>query len=213
MNTIGLDTVKRVFSLFFPQTFTGLQKECDWPSGPQYGAMHCKSTQINGNNSTLDAHHYTDGVLGENCLGYLTKSRHCTDRTPHATGPPPRPTSSECCLLVWYCNVLFNAGRRPWTTTGPSGGLLINGFDPEFECVNSILGHKHNTHSHTHSHTYSRIHSGVVSTKPRVWQAKWIDSSHYHRVVVVSLTSVNRGLNTLQTSYTRIHCYAQGLKL
>lgn len=32
---------------------------------PQLRAMHCKSTKINGNNSTLDAHHYPDGVLGE----------------------------------------------------------------------------------------------------------------------------------------------------
>ena len=141
--------------------------------------MHCKSTQINGNNSTLDAHHYTDGVLGENCLGYLTKSRHCTDRTPHATGPPPPPTSSECCLLDWHCNVLFNVGRQPWTTTGPSGGLLINGFNPECECVNSILIHKHNTHSHTYSRIHSlyvthnvHAHSGVISAKLRVWQAK-----------------------------------------
>lgn len=32
---------------------------------PQLRAMHCKSTKIDGNNSTLDAHHYPDGVLGE----------------------------------------------------------------------------------------------------------------------------------------------------
>lgn len=32
---------------------------------PQLRAAHCKSTKINGNNSTLDAHHYPDGVLGE----------------------------------------------------------------------------------------------------------------------------------------------------
>lgn len=32
---------------------------------PQLRAMCCRSTKINGNNSTLDAHHYPDGVLGE----------------------------------------------------------------------------------------------------------------------------------------------------
>lgn len=32
---------------------------------PQLRAMHWKSTKINGNNSTLDTHHYPDGVLGE----------------------------------------------------------------------------------------------------------------------------------------------------
>lgn len=32
---------------------------------PQLRAMHCKSAKINGSNSTLDAHHYPDGVLGE----------------------------------------------------------------------------------------------------------------------------------------------------
>lgn len=32
---------------------------------PQLRAMHCKSNKINGNNSTLDAHHYPDGVLGD----------------------------------------------------------------------------------------------------------------------------------------------------
>lgn len=32
---------------------------------PQLRAMRCRSTKINGSNSTLDAHHYPDGVLGE----------------------------------------------------------------------------------------------------------------------------------------------------
>lgn len=32
---------------------------------PQLRAMHRRSTKIDDNNSTLDAHHYPDGVLGE----------------------------------------------------------------------------------------------------------------------------------------------------
>ncbi|GAA6103028.1 uncharacterized [Tachysurus ichikawai] len=42
------------------QTFTVLQSETDWPSGLQ--EVHCKNSEISGSDSTLDAHHYTDGV-------------------------------------------------------------------------------------------------------------------------------------------------------
>lgn len=34
----------------------------------------CRSTKTNGNSSTLDAHHYPDGVVGERRTGHLTTS-------------------------------------------------------------------------------------------------------------------------------------------
>lgn len=44
------------------------KKEVEWKRAtiwPQLWAMHCRSTKINENSSTLHAHHYPDGVFAE----------------------------------------------------------------------------------------------------------------------------------------------------
>lgn len=76
---------------FIPSNNTTKKKKkaAKWDGGtiwPQLKAMHCRSTKINDSNSTLDAHHYPDGVLGE--LNRppnqeQTQHRHCSNTTAH----------------------------------------------------------------------------------------------------------------------------------
>lgn len=80
---------------------------------PQLRAMRCRSTKINGNNSTLDAHHYPDGVLGDG-VGHLTASRDGTD-----SDQTPPPNSMILAVYFRSSDRAENGPLRP-SATEPS---------------------------------------------------------------------------------------------
>lgn len=84
------------------------KKAAEWDGAtiwPQLKAMHCRSTKINDNNSTLDAHHYPDGVLGELHRPpnqEQTQHRHRSNTTAHLDDSH------------WFVCICNNAEERHW---------------------------------------------------------------------------------------------------
>lgn len=99
------------------------QEAAEWDGAtiwPQRRAVRCRSAKINDNNSTLDAHHYPDGVLGERRRP-LTASRDAADQT-----PPPNSMVSRCCFCVG--DRAKNRPPRP-SATEPSVGFKLAARD------------------------------------------------------------------------------------
>lgn len=83
-------------------------------------ATRCRSTKINGNKSTLDAHHYPDGVLGER------RRPPNREQTEIKRRRPPRWFSDSHCLVL----LQWQSWERT-AATEPSVGFKLGTRDSE----------------------------------------------------------------------------------